>query len=543
MKNKFIKNNKEQANFNKHLSNINKSLAKNDLKSAVENLMRALEIEPKNYLLLNELGNCYAKLENYNYALQYHNKAASINDKNAIILTNVAIDLLKLDRLREAIQFFEFAIEEDDKYYPAYNGLTTAYHNLGDMSKLYQISIKAITIFPERCDFHLNLGIALIYLDKLQDALFCFDTALILKPNLFSAQINQAVVYSKMGDHLVATKLYEDILLRDDLTDDSIRNSVKFNLSFQYLNQGNLVKGWEYYNFGFEKSIPFNQRRKPSRDFNCPTWKGDKVSNKTIMVWREQGLGDEILFLSMIPDLKSIFSNIIIECDVRLISIIKRSFPYVTAREQQVLDIEDYDFQIPMGSLCQYFRSDISDFNKSKNYLTPKKCENFHINQFFQSNSNKLIIGICWRSGNLNLQRNNNYIPLIEWDDIFKIPNACFVNLQYGECEEEIIEAEKKFNIKIARWSDVDLKNDLDLVFSIINSVDLVVTAVTAVSPMSFSIGKLTLVFQPALSWINLGEKKYPWSKNIRIFTPALGKSIKSTLIKISEYITNTINK
>jgi Flp pilus assembly protein TadD len=542
MKHNSHKTHKQLANFNKLLNIINKSIAINDLDSAIKNLILALNIEPKNHMLLNELGTTYAKLEKYELALSYHNKAASINDKNSVILTNVGLDLLQLDRLNEAIRFFQFAIEEDDKYYPAYNGLTAAYHNSGDINNLYQVSIKGITLFPEKCDFHLNLGIALIYLDKLQDALFCFDTALILKPNLFSAKINQAVAYSKMGNYSTAIKIYEDIISNTDIQDSSILNSVKFNLSFQYLTQGNLSKGWDYYDYGFEKTIPFNQRRKPNRKFQSSTWNGKFSKDKTLMIWREQGLGDEILFLSMMPDLINEFKSVIIECDVRLINTIKHTYPSAIVREPIALIEEDYDYQIPMGSLCKYLRNDIKKFGDRNSWLKPPKIEDNLLDEFFENNSNKILIGICWRSGLLNHQRNNNYIPLHEWDEIFKIPNAVFINLQYGECENELIEAEKKFKINIARWSHIDLKNNLSLVFKIIDSLDFVVSAATAASAMAYSIGKTTLVFQPRSNWTNLGENYSPWSRDMHQFRPKDNQGIASTLVDISQHIISTNN-
>jgi tetratricopeptide (TPR) repeat protein len=542
MTSNFNNRNKQSANFNKTLKIINENLSINDLKSAIKNILIALEIEPENHLLFNELGTSHAKLGEYELALHYHNKAASIDNKNAIILTNVGIDLLHLDRLPEAIQFFQFAIEEDDKYYPAFNGICSAYHDLGDINNLYHFSIRGIAIFPERCDFHLNLGIALIYLDKLQEALYCFDTALLLKPNLFSAQINQAVAYGKLGHYSIAIKLYEDIISRTDLQNESVLNAVKFNLSFQYLNQGDLVKGWEYYDFGFEMSIPYNQRRKPNRKFNSPTWNGEFSSHKTLMIWREQGLGDELLFLSMVPDLINNFNLLIIECELRLIDTLKATYPQVIVREPISLDVEDYDYQIPMGSLCKYLRNDIKNFGERTPWLKPPKIQDNLLHEFFEYYSNKLLIGICWRSGLLNHQRNNNYIPLNEWDEVFKIPNAVFVNLQYGECENELIEAEKKFKIKIARWNHIDLKNNLSLVFNLIDSLDFVVSAATAVSAMAYSIGKTTLVFQPRSNWTNLGENYFPWSRDMHQFRPKDNQGIASTLADISQHIISANN-
>jgi tetratricopeptide (TPR) repeat protein len=531
------KNNSNLKRFNKLIKSIDYKININDLDGALTDLNLALNIECNNYLILNEIGNCYAKKGDFSLALDYHNKAASINSENAIILCNIGLDLLKLDRIEESIQFFNFAIEIDNQYYMPYSGLTTAYHNSGDINSLYKLSIKAIEIFPDKYDFHLNLGISLIYLEKYEEALYCIETALILNPNCIEAKINKAAAYSKMNKRAEAIDIYEEILETLVNSDNSIKNSIKFNLSFEYLYQGRLKEGWSFYEYGFEESIPFNQRRKPFRLFKSPRWSGEKLNGSTLMVWREQGLGDELLFLSMIPDLLLIVDNLIIECDPRLIQIIKHSFPNVLVREPIFLESEDYDFQIPLGSLASHLRNKIEDFNNSKKYLIPIKSENVDINNFFQKNADKIIIGICWRSGLLNNQRNNNYISLNDWGSIFEIQNAIFVNLQYGDCENEILEAEDKFKISIQRWRDIDMKNDLNTVFRIIDGVDYVVTAATAVSSMAYSTGKTSLVFQPSRNWTNLGTNYYPWSNSMIQFTPEYNHPLSSTLDQISKYI------
>ena len=117
-----------------------------------------------------------------------------------------------------------------------------------------------------------------------------------------------------------------------------------------------------------------------------------------------------------------------------------------------------------------------------------------------------------------------------------------FINLQYGECENELIEAEKKFKINIARWSHIDLKNNLNLVFKIIDSLDFVVSAATAASAMAYSIGKTTLVFQPRSNWTNLGENYSPWSRDMHQFRPKDNQGIASTLVDISQHIISANN-
>ena len=528
---------KKKQSFKALTQAAENNLKKNNLDGALNNLFDTLKIEPKNFRILNEIGNIFAIKNNYQLALHYHSEAAKLDNNESKILCNVGLDLLKLDKVNDSIEFFNYAIQADPNFLTAYSGLTTAYHSVGDIDNLYKISINAITLFPGNYEFHLNLGISLIYLEKYEDAAYSLETAEILNPDSIEVKVNRAALYSRIGRHNDSVTIYKKLITQLSASKNYLINSVYFNLSFEYLYLGELEKGWELYEYGFENSIPFNQRRKPDRVFKVPKWEGQDIKDKTLLVWREQGLGDEILFLSIVPDLMKRVSSIIIECDNRLVDIIKRSFPKIIVRESSNNDNSDFDFHIAIASLCRYFRSNITDFQHSKPYLLPDKEKIPEIVEARLNHPGKLFIGICWRSGLLNLQRNNNYIELSKWEKLFKIPNAIFVNLQYGDCEEEITEIEIKYNIKILRWKNIDMKNDLDSVFSLITNLDVVVSAATAVSSMSYSTGKLTLVFQPKRNWTNLGTDYYPWSKHMKQFIPISNAGIESTLNDIYEYI------
>ena len=530
----------QKVEFDKLLKIIEKNLINNQITLAITNLNKALLIEPQNYAILNEIGNCHFIIGDNITALEYHNKAALINDKDPTILCNIGLDLYKLDRLNEAIQFFNFALELDDSHYLSYSGLTSALHNSGDMNNLYLVSTKAITFFPEKYDFHLSLGLALVYLEKFEEALYCLETASILNPTSIETKLNTAAAYSLMGQSDLAIKIYEDLIASLTSINHPKIALIKFNLSFEYLKKGQLKKGWENYEYGFNEAIPFNQRRKPNRIFKAKKWTGQILRNQTLLVWREQGLGDELLFLSLIPDLLKLTPNLIIESDARLINILKLTFPKAHVRESKNIAHEDFEYEISLGSLCKYLRNDINKFKNSGKLFSFQSIDHLGFISLKKNNPNKIFIGICWRSGVLNLQRNNNYIPLAEWESIFKIPNAIFINLQYGDCEQEVIDAEEKFNVSIARWQDIDLKNDLDTVFGMIQSLDFVVSAATAVSSMSYLSGITTFVFQPNRNWTNLGTDYYPWSKYMHQVIPNKSESITSTLEEISQKIINS---
>ena len=96
--------------------------------------------------------------------------------------------------------------------------------------------------------------------------------------------------------------------------------------------------------------------------------------------------------------------------------------------------------------------------------------------------------------------------------------DVVWVNLQYGECEEECLEAEKEFGIEIVRWPDLDLKDDLDDVFALMSELDFVVTVATAVHHMAASTGVETLLITPHGAWNRFNLDYDPWFPNLHPF-------------------------
>ena len=388
----------------------------------------------------------------------------------------------------------------------------------------------------------------MIGLNNLDEAKYSTETALKLNPNCYEAKLNIANILSAQQQNFKAIQIYEDVLLDSNKLSSRLISSIKYNLSYEYLNIGKIQEGWDLYDNGLAKTISFSKRRRPDRSFSVPQWEGHELNSETLMVWGEQGVGDEILFLSLMPDLLLTVKNIILETEPRLLEIIQRSFPSIKVRSYSFSNggsqtYFDFNYHIPIGSLNKFLRKSIADYKNKIPYLVPRTDIDHVFNELIDSNSKKLIIGICWRSGLMNIERSTNYIPLNMWSEIFSIPNAIFINLQYSDCEAELINAEDKFNIKIHRWPDIDLKNDLDTVFSLISKLDLVVTAATAVSSMSFSIGTPTLTFYAGRYWANLGTDYYPWSCFNKPFFPEKSEKLPEVLKKIASHIKDSYVK
>jgi tetratricopeptide (TPR) repeat protein len=528
--------------FQKNLKVIQDSLEASNFSKALKHLLIAETIEPQNFAVINEIGTCYAKLGNHQKAFEYHCRAASISSENSIIIANIGLDLSKLHRFEESIPYFQKSIELDPQSSIPYIGLINVFHHLGDHLKVSQLSIDAISKFPQMPEFHSSLGTALIGLNQLNEAEYCIDTALLLNPKQIDTKLNLGRLKSLRHKHEEAIGIFEEALQQDQTVNKEYIPVIKYNLSYEYFWTGDLARGWDYYDFGFDTHVNHYQSRQPNRLFDVSRWEGEPLESETLLVWGEQGLGDEIMFLSMLNDVSLVVKNIVVECDHRLVNIVKRSFPKVKVRAsnfdtQFKTENSDFDFQIPMGSLGKIFRRTLNDFRKNPSYLVPQKINQAELNNFFSEKNEKIKIGFCWRSGTLSNERDINYIPLQDWQEIFNIPNAVFINLQYGECELELLDAEKLFNVTIHRWPSIDLKSDLETVFSIIHELDVVVTAGTAVSSMAYSIGKPSLTFIPFFDWASFGTNYFPWSPNMIPFLPIEGEEIKSTLSSISNYI------
>ena len=159
-------------------------------------------------------------------------------------------------------------------------------------------------------------------------------------------------------------------------------------------------------------------------EIGTPLWKGGNLNGEVIYVTAEQGLGDEILFASMIDDLHARGAHVIWEADKRLWPILRRSYPQVSLVERTGIRMTYATCWSPAGSLGRYLRTSAADFPKARrSYL---KADTTPGVSFRVGLPGGLPIGISWRSSNAKVGGNKT-IPLDQWAPIFNIPGATFI--------------------------------------------------------------------------------------------------------------------
>ncbi len=449
------------------------------------------------------------------------------NPNGALI---VSVSLMSRSRDDIAVQVLEDQLTRTPEVLALMFNLHSCYANQGENQKAIEIALKTVQLAPTNPDAYNNLGASLHAVNRTEDADIAFQTAVDLDPNHFTARLNLANNLTDQQDARKIEEINQAVNKFGDKMPERSKIGALHNTAFAYLRLGNLEKGWERLEYGFSPLIDSSRGRRPQRHFNVPRWKGEAVNGRRLLVWREQGLGDEIMFGSMLAELTNIDGEVIFECEPRLVGLMARSFPQFKVRPELYRaayphdsPYDDYDLEIPIGSLAAIYRRTIEDFDRSAPYLKPDPDKQADYAQRLANIAgSKKRVGICWRSGVVSPTRGNSYTLLRDWDALFKDPDICVVNLQYGKCEEELQAIEKEYGIQIVRWEDTNLQMDLEAVAALIANLDVLCSVGTVVAQMGGAIGIPTLLCANIYNWTSFGTQRYPFFPDIHLFVDSV---------------------
>lgn len=441
--------------------------------------------------------------------------------EDLVILKHCGIAYTAIGAFDLAIRFLSRYVKSKPNDFDAWTSLSAAAGKSQKYVESMMYATKALSLEPTNPVAYNNLGATLLGVNKLKEGEQAFETALVLDKNNVDALSNLATLAQQRGDNETALVLYNNLL--DNLDHNtSFAKEVLYRSSFSHLSTGRLREGWRRYDYGF---LPTDMgSRTPKRHFQVPQWRGEHLGDKRLLIWGEQGLGDELWFFGLLNEALEHCHHVIVECEPRLVSLMTRSFPNVRVRATNLspailTGIQDFDLHIPVGSLMGLFRNNLTDLKKFKPYLKTNSDFIADFSERLNSFKDKKLVGLCWRSGKLSANRNLSYLPIEDLSELFKLKDCIFVNLQYGDCEDELQRIENKIGIKILRWDDVDLKNNQEQLAALISCLNVVVTAGTAVLGLSMALGIKTIMFGPR-GWDFLGQSNYPWSPYVESLSP-----------------------
>jgi len=455
----------------------------NRLSEAAELLRRYVIVYPEDAEASMRLGDIEVRLENFSGAATVYAALVERFPTNSIHYANLGAALLRLGRISDARVVLDRALELDEGSLFARLNLGGVLQAQEDFQGALRNALEALSIAPSNPLAFNNLGSAFSDLDMIEEARHAYETSVMLDANQVDALVNLGVVESRQGRHRSAIEHFESALAILPPEQQGRAAAIKFFACFGYFYLDQWEKAWDYYELGFSPLVPVGGARSPRRVFPVPKWDGIAAPGKSLLIWREQGVGDEILFASIFKDLLSSGMRIVFECDLRLVSLWKRSFPDFVVRPSAFYSdsmepmIVDYDFHLPICSLGALFRRDKSSFSSFQPYLRPDP----DLVLEFGSRVEKLAqgrpkVGVLWRSIKLIPTRNRGYTLPASWEGVLDRKDLCFFSLQYNVTKGEILEAETKFETQIHVFDDVDYKDDFDRVAALISQMDMVIS-------------------------------------------------------------------
>ena len=415
--------------------------------------------------------------ENFTEAINYFNFVLTKNPSDPELWNYRAIALSKKENFEEAIHNFEKALSLGGKNQEKIcNNIVIAIFqkNLNLMNKDYSKAIfyskKALEINDKNTSTLNNLALALIYHFEYSEAISILKKILKTNPKSVVATQNLGLAYKYQNNYNLAEKYYQKTLFLTEnnilKSDNSLRrHDIRTTLGEVQLSQLKFAEGWK--NFMAKSLLPNTQY---SLQFNIPIWEPKFGFEKNVLIVGQFGLGEQILFSSIIPDLYTKFQSISFIVDNRLMQIMKKSFPDINIiGKNDVINEKDFDFYLPMTALGLYFRKNINDFKPYRKILSSGTIKN--------NKKRRLKCALSWKSNNPEF----GFLKSLDFNSLKYLTQSLteneieFYNIQYTNEDNDIIKLKNEFGIEIKNIDGLDTLNDISALSNFISQCDFTI--------------------------------------------------------------------
>ncbi len=502
---------------------------------AITSLETALELKPDYADALLTLAGTLRDAERLESAIEAYEDLIEMAPTMAMAHFNLGNALVADGQYDEAALAFQDAIENDPSYVPSYINLAGALHANDRAEEALAVSDKALALSPTSRNAMINRGNALKTLVR-------FDEAEAQYRALIENDHADATAHDLLGTVLQGQARTAEAIdeYRTAIELDAHENIYNGDLSISLLAAGSLVEGWKLFEARFGSDDALVRRRKIGQK----PWEGESLAGKTLFIWREQGVGDDIRFASCFRDVinraASEGGKVIIETEPRLITLYSRSFPSADIRGQGDTSCDGViHFDIAAGSLPGIFRNAIEQFPTAGGYLAPKQSMVDTFRAELDTLGQGLKVGIAWRSRNMAATRRRFYTELADWQDLFNQSNIQLINLQYDNADAELEDVRSRFDAQIHQIKGLDLMNDLDGAAALTAAMDVVVSAPVSVADIAGAVGTPCFTYGPHMHPMCLGTNRLPWYPETTWVSGQWNEPLKNSVDKIVHEITN----
>ncbi len=430
-------------------------------------------------------------------------------------MLGTALQHHRAGQLTEAERIYGQILEIDADHADSLHLLGMIAHHAGRHDDALEMIRRAIAIHETGASYHSNLGIVLQAQGKLDEAAACYERALALRPD-------SAEIHTNLGNILQAQdKLDEAVTYHERaLALQPLLAEARYNLGMAQLLKGSFTPGWH----NFEGRWLSKDFATPMRVYPQPLWTGENLPSGRLLIWGEQGIGDEIMFAGLVPDVIRTGNRCLLDCDPRLKPLFARSFPAVDFVPGLVSGIDpghnpelDIVAHLPSGNLPRLFRASHAAFAATTSpYLIADSVERARFRARYTDG--RRLVGLAWHTKNRNKGPGRS-IDLSMFASLFARPDIQWVSLQYGDHNElERQAATAGAPILIDR--SVDQLSNIDGFAAQVAAMDMVVTIDNSTAHLAGALGVPAFVLLPAVCdwrWLQSREDS-PWYPTLRLF-------------------------
>ena len=491
----------------------------------------AAKLDPSLGYAWHLMGIARDKQSNWPGALEAYEKALALNPESADIANDLGRLAFKMEMWPQAEALFRLCLARKHAAPEASNNLAALLRRQMRYDEAIEILRTSLMANPKQPMLWVTLGTVVGDQGRPDEAATFYTEALRLSPNYAKALYNMSgIMFSRGQEEEAIAQTLHALTMAESAPDATM---MRFATGTMSLGRGDLTQGWKYYAARLEPTftepVEFLSRR--------PRWTPDTdIAGAHLMLFGEQGLGDEILFANLLDDVIAALGpsgRLTLAVTDRLVSYFQRSFPDARVGSHLTIahngravraapfikDWETIDYWAPIGELLQTFRGTVESFPERPNGFMRADPERVEYWRGVLAELPGVKAGLLWTSLVLDNNRSLYFSPFEEWEPVIRTPGVTFVNLQYGDQSKDLAFAKEKFGVDIFQPPGIDLRNDLDEVAALSAALDMVIGVSNASFNIAAAVGTPAWLIASHRSWPRLGSDRYLWYSQVRTFS------------------------
>jgi tetratricopeptide (TPR) repeat protein len=492
-----------------------------DLATAEAQFRRAAALRPDDPETHADLGFVLLRQCRYAEAEESLRQATALAPEHVGALANLGSALRGQGRGTEAETAYRRALSAEPDHPDTLRNLANLLLDEGRFEEALAAADRGLQAHPELAELLLTRGLALIKTGRLAEGLEVCQAASRGETVRYEALGRVALAHATMGrpDEALRT-LAQAIALEPE------NSSAYFRRAFVRLSMRDFEGGWADYEHRMRVDESLFQQPALTPQIRAAVEldaRPEDFAGRRVLVTPEQGIGDQVMFASILPDLMRTAAQVTCVCDARLVGLFGNSFPGLqllpvpgaTAR------LSDYDKVVSIGSLGRIYRNRVEDFPATP-YLAPRAAVAEGWAARLGPRPPALRIGLSWRGGAPRTGQGRRSITLDQLRPVLALPGCEFVSLQYGDPRPEVAAVNQTLARPI-RVFDPEEIDDFEQLAGLVESLDVVVSVQTAMVHLCGALGKdcLTLVPQVPEWRYTLEGSTMPWYGSVRLFRQA----------------------